>query len=99
MTAYKGLVIVPFKFIGSLNKGSKLFWKENMPNYIAIPAELDLWEQYWKNSMGIDTKVLKTVNHLQHISKFTRLISKLGTLLRPRAIFPGKEWTKQLLLY
>ena len=45
---YKGLTIVPSKLIGSLNKGSKLCWKEeflsfvdfykdDMSNYIAIP--------------------------------------------------------------
>ena len=28
MMAYKGLAIVPSKLIGSLNKGSKLCWKE-----------------------------------------------------------------------
>ena len=63
MTMYKGLAIVPSKLIGSLNRGSKLYWKEkflcfanfykdDMPNYIAIPDELDLWEQYWKTFKG-----------------------------------------------
>ena len=44
---------VPSKPIGSLNKGSTFCWKEkflcftnfykiDMPNYIAIPGELDL---------------------------------------------------------
>ena len=63
MVAYQGLSIVPSKLIASVNKGLKLEWKEkflcfcnfykdDMPNYIAIPGELDLWEQYWKTFTG-----------------------------------------------
>ena len=63
ITAYKDLAIVPSKLIGSLNKGSNFCWKakflcfttfydDDMPYYIAIPGELDLWEQYWKTFKG-----------------------------------------------
>ena len=63
LTAYNGVAIVPSKLIGSCNKGSKRcgkkkflcfanFYKDDMPNYIAIPSELDLWEQYWKTFKG-----------------------------------------------
>ena len=87
MMAYKGLAIVPSKLIGSLNKGSKLSWKEflsfanfykdDMPNYIAIPGELDLWEQYWKTFKG---------DHPNNVS------ATLKTL-----IFPGFENIKSAL--
>ena len=33
MMAYKGLAIVPSKLIGSLNKGSKLSWKEEFLSF------------------------------------------------------------------
>ena len=85
---YKGLAIVPSKLIGSLNKGSKLCWKEkflsfgnfykdDMPNYITIPSELDLWEQYWKKFKG---------DHPNNVS------ATLKTL-----IFPGFENIKSAL--
>ena len=88
MMVNKGLAIVPSKLIGSLNKCSKLCWKEkflsfdnfykdDMPNYIAIPGELDLWEQYWKTFKG---------DHPNNIS------ATLKTL-----IFPGFENTKLAL--
>ena len=64
IVAYQGLAIIPSKIIASVNKDSQQlnwqkkflsfasFYKDDMPNYIAIPGELDLWKQYWVTFKG-----------------------------------------------
>ena len=64
IVAYQGLAIIPSKTIASVNKDPQQlnwqkkflsfasFYKDDMPNYIAIPGELDLWKQYWVTFKG-----------------------------------------------
>ena len=58
MVAYEGLCLIPSKLISLLNKHTKLNWKErfhcfanfyegDLPNILALDAELDLWEKCW----------------------------------------------------
>ena len=58
MVAYEGLCLIPSKLISLLDKHTKLNWKErfhcfanfyedDLPNLLALDAELDLWEKYW----------------------------------------------------
>ncbi|XP_057307639.1 52 kDa repressor of the inhibitor of the protein kinase-like [Hydractinia symbiolongicarpus] len=93
VTSYQGLSIIPSKMMFLVSKHGLLGWKDkftafcsfysdDMPNFLALDAELDLWHKYWEMQDSYPDNIsatLKAIPSLQ-FDNLTVALRILATL-------------------
>ncbi|XP_057316859.1 52 kDa repressor of the inhibitor of the protein kinase-like [Hydractinia symbiolongicarpus] len=93
VTSYQGLSIIPSKMMFLVSKHGLLGWKDkftafcsfysdDMPNFLALDAELDLWHKYWEMQDSYPDNISATLKAIPslHIDNLTVALRILATL-------------------